>query len=165
MTDGVQLRDVWDSDLPVFFAHQQDAEANRMAAFTSREPADWDAFLAHWTRIRGDASIVNQTIVAGGAVAGHIARFVQDGEPEVTYWLGREYWGRGIATDALSQFLRHEPMRPLFARAAQDNAASLRVLQKCGFVITGEDSGFAHARGRETAEFILTLQPDERRVP
>lgn len=87
--------------------------------------------------------------------------FEQFGTPEVSYWIGREFWGKGIATRALSELLGHVKMRPLYARAAKDNIASLRVLQKCGFTICGEDKGFASARGEEIEEFILVLGADE----
>ena len=157
MTDLV-LRDMTESDLPVFFEHQLDADARHMAAFTSKDSTDRAAFQTHWARNLGNTSNLNKTIVVDGQVAGHVSSFEMDGQREITYWLGRSYWGQGLATRALSAFLEHEKVRPLHARAAKDNLGSLRVLQKCGFVITGEDSGFANARGAETAEFILILR-------
>jgi RimJ/RimL family protein N-acetyltransferase len=157
-TPDFVLRDMTEADLPVFFEHQLDEGARHMAAFTAKDPADRAAFQARWARILGDASSLKKTIVVDGLVSGHVMSFEMSGQREVTYWLDRSYWGRGLATRALSAFLTHEKVRPLHARAAKDNLASLRVLQKCGFVITGEDSGFAHARGAETAEFILILR-------
>ncbi len=79
---------------------------------------------------------------------------------EVTYWLGREFWGRGLATQALKRLLQLVATRPILARSAQDNPGSIRVLQKCGFKIVGEDQGFAQGRGEVTAEFILRLDAD-----
>ena len=157
MAEDVRLRDVVDDDLPIFFEQQLDPGANYMAAFTPRDPTDHDAFLAHWARIRADETTTNQTILVDGAVAGNIACFSDFGEPEVGYWLGREFWGRGIATQALAAFLHKVQVRPIHAHAAKDNAASLRVLQKCGFTITGEDKGYSHAREQEVEEYILTL--------
>lgn len=165
----IHLRDLQAGDLEFFFAYQLDPEANFLAAFTAKDPADRAAFDAHWQRILGDPNVRNQTIVVsddaqtedGGSVVGHVASFEQFGEREITYWLGREYWGKGIATRALSMFLADEPIRPLYARVAKDNLASLRVLQKCGFVITGEDRGFANARNAEIEEFILQLSMPE----
>lgn len=157
MANDVTLRDVRDDDLPILFAHQLDPDAIYMAAFTARDPTDRDAFMAHWARIRADESITIQTILADGQVAGSIMRFDETGEPEVGYWLGREFWGNGIATRALAAFLRQVTTRPLFARVVKDNAASLRVLEKCGFTIVGEDSGYANARGAVTEEYILRL--------
>jgi RimJ/RimL family protein N-acetyltransferase len=154
----VILREVQEADLPVFFAHQQEPEALYMAAFTSKEPANWEAFLAHWSRVLADETNLTRTIVVDGRVAGHIASFFEEGRREVTYWLGSEYWGRGLATQALRAFLHIEQTRPLHARAAKDNVGSLRVLEKCGFTITGEDRGFANARGREVEEYILELR-------
>lgn len=158
--DSVSLRDVIESDLPIFFEQQLDPDANVMAAFTSsRDPADRDAFMAHWTRILGDESNINKTILFEGCVAGNIANFELFGDREIGYWIGKPYWGKGIATSALAQFLQIVTERPLYARAAKDNIASLRVLQKCGFRISGEDKGFANARGEEIEECILKLDP------
>jgi RimJ/RimL family protein N-acetyltransferase len=164
MIDQIRLRDVTQEDLPILFAQQLDPAANFMAAFTAADPTDWDAFLAHWRRILGDATITVQTILIedsgvgpGARVAGSVSCFLMFGQPSVSYWLGKEYWGRGIATAALGAFLQQLAVRPLYARAAKDNAASLRVLEKCGFIIIGEDRGFANARGVEIEEFILEL--------
>jgi RimJ/RimL family protein N-acetyltransferase len=156
-TPDLTLRDVDDADLPIFFEHQLDPQANHMAAFTAKDPADRVAFMAHWARILADQTTVNRTIVFEGRVAGHVASFIQAGEREVTYWVGREFWGRGLATGALAALLGIVRERPLFARAAKDNLGSLRVLEKCGFRIIGEDSGFAEARGVEVEEYILRL--------
>lgn len=153
----IQLRDIVKSDLPFFFEQQLDGAANHMAAFTSADPADEGAFRAHWARILRDETITKKTITVDSAVAGNIGSFDQDGKRELTYWIGKEYWGRGVATKALTEFLVLAPRRPIYARVAKDNLASLRVLQKCGFSIVGEDRGFANARGAETEEFILAL--------
>jgi RimJ/RimL family protein N-acetyltransferase len=161
MTGDILLRDVTQDDLAIFFEQQLDPDANYMAAFTAKEPADRQAFMAHWTRILGDKTITKKTIIFDGQVAGHVVSFEQFGMPEVSYWIDREFWGKGIATRALSELLGHVKVRPLYARAAKDNIASLRVLQKCGFTISGEDKGFANARGAEVEEFILVLGADE----
>ena len=154
----VVLRDVIESDLPVFFEYQQDKDAVYMAAFTAKDPSDNDAFLAHWAKIPGDDNIINKTILYDGQVVGHVASFEMFGEREVTYWIDRAYWGKGIATQALKALLASIEIRPIYARAAQDNKASIRVLEKCGFVIVGEDKGFANARGAEIEEYILKLE-------
>jgi RimJ/RimL family protein N-acetyltransferase len=154
---ALTLRDVYESDLAVFFQHQQDPVANYMAAFTAEDPSDHQAFLDHWSRILADDSTLTQSISFDGAVVGHVATFEQFGEREITYWVDRAYWNQGIATAALRQFLPRIATRPLYARAAKDNIASRRVLEKCGFVITGEGSGYANARGQDTEEFIFTL--------
>lgn len=156
-TDPITLREVAPADLDAFFAHQLDPEANRLAAFVGENPRDRAVFDARWARILASPRNVNRTIVAGGKVVGHVACFPQDGKLEVTYWLGREFWGRGLATQALQAMLRLVPTRPIHARCATDNVGSLRVLQKCGFVITGNDRGFAHGRGEMTEECLLRL--------
>jgi RimJ/RimL family protein N-acetyltransferase len=158
LTRGVVLRDVAQEDLAIFFEQQLDPAANQMAAFTAKDPADRAAFERHWAKILADDAIINQTILFEGQVAGHVSSFKQFGEPAVSYWIGREYWGKGIATQALSLFLDLDRTRPLYARAAKDNAASIRVLEKCGFKIVGQDKGFSNSRGEEVEELILKLE-------
>lgn len=157
-TSDILLRDVMRSDLPIFFDQQLDPDANHMAAFTAKDPSDRDAFMAHWSRILGDETITIQTILFDGQVAGSVLSYEDEDErPEVSYWIGKPYWGKGVATRALSAFLKHIEVRPLYARAAKDNLASLRVLEKCGFARIGEDKGFANARSEEIGEFMLRL--------
>src|SRR6478735_4968964 len=151
------LREVEDRDLGVLFEHWTDRDAIRMAAFTSPETGDRAAFERRWARLRSDRSTTNRAIEIDGRVVGHIASFDMEGEREVTYWIGREDWGRGIATRALREFLHLEGCRPLYAGAASDNAASIRVLTKCGFRVVGEGRGFAHGRNEETDEVVLRL--------
>ncbi|XUL87293.1 GNAT family N-acetyltransferase [Streptomyces galilaeus] len=152
----VALRPVHDSDLPVFFRQTNDPESLRMAAFAPKDPADRDAFDAHWKRIRASADVL-RTVLVDGDVVGSAAVYGEPGEREVTYWIDRAYWGKGIATAALRDLLAEVPERPLHARVAADNAGSRRVLEKCGFVVTGNDRGFANARGGEIDELLLTL--------
>ena len=136
----VALRPVEPSDLPLFFEHQRDPIAVEMVAFQSRDRA---AFDQHWAKILADETGLIRTIVvtsdassrpaAKEKVAGNIVSWNSDGKREIGYWIDRAYWGRGVATAALSAFLHLEQTRPLYAGVAKHNAASLRVLQKCGF--------------------------------
>lgn len=158
MTGDVLLSDVTEGDLPVFFEHQRDPVANEMAAFPARE---WDVFLAHWTKILGDASILKKTVLVDGQVAGNVVSFEQSGERLVGYWIGRSYWGRGVATQALSLFLQQIPTRPLYAHVAKHNVASRRVLEKCGFTLWDEDDGSSDAGGDGVEEFLMRLSAAE----
>jgi RimJ/RimL family protein N-acetyltransferase len=144
----VLLRDVIDDDLPIFFEQQLDPVATQMAAFPARERS---AFMAHWVKILADPANKTQAILFDGQVAGNIASFEMSGEREVGYWLGRQYWGKGIATAALAAFLAHEQVRPLYAHVAKHNRGSLRVLEKCGFRIIGEDGN------GQVEEYVLKL--------
>jgi RimJ/RimL family protein N-acetyltransferase len=149
----VSLRDVRGEDLPVFFEHQLDPDASRMAAFPPRDRVE---FMAHWRRSLADATAILETVDWRGEVAGNVVYWEEHGEPKVGFWLGKEYWGRGIASAALSLFLGLVSVRPLYARVAKHNLASRRVLEKCGFTIAGEDS-FTAAGEIETEEFIMLL--------
>ena len=136
MKPKVQLRDVEAGDLPLFFEHQRDPVAVAMVAFDSRDRV---AFDQHWAKILADESCLKKTIVADGKVVGNIGSWTSDGKREIGYWIDRALWGRGIGTEALSEFLRLEQTRPLHAGVAKHNTASLRVLQKCGFTVLGPD--------------------------
>ncbi|MEU0202876.1 MULTISPECIES: GNAT family N-acetyltransferase [unclassified Streptomyces] len=153
----VVLRPVHDSDLPVFFRQMNDPESLHLAAFTAKDPADRAAFDAHWAKIRSSSDVA-RTVLADGDVVGHAAVYGEPGEREVTYWVDRAYWGKGIATAALRALLAEVPERPLYARAASDNAGSLRVLEKCGFRASATARGYAQARGAEIDETVLILE-------
>lgn len=152
------LRAVRDDDLAIFFEQQLDPAANLMAAFTKRDPTDQDAFMAHWAKIRNADTVTIRTIVFDGQVAGNIGKFENEGKTEVCYWIGNKYWGKGIATEALSQFLAAIKDRPLYAGVAKDNVGSIRVLEKCGFRVVEQKRSFAKARGEEIDEVLLKVE-------
>ncbi|MEU2064463.1 GNAT family N-acetyltransferase [Streptomyces sp. NPDC013455] len=158
----IVLRAVQDGDLPVFFRQMTDPVAVRMAAFGPEDNGDRAAFDAWWHRIRA-SDAVPRTVLADGRVVGSTAVYGEAGGREVTYWIDRACWGRGVATAALRALLAEVPERPLYARAAADNTASLRVLEKCGFRETARARGFANGRGEEIEEVVLRLGADTAR--
>ncbi len=149
----VVLRDVEEGDLPVLFEHQADPVAAEMAAFPAR---DREAFMTHWGRIlaaRGsEGGPIAKAIVVNRQVVGNIGCWEQLAERLVGYWIGREFWGRGVATRALELLLEEVTLRPLHARVARYNSASIRVLEKCGFSQCGEEKGTV--RGVEADEIV-----------
>jgi RimJ/RimL family protein N-acetyltransferase len=148
----LHLRDLLEADFPALFELQRDVASARMAAFGTRD-THASELAARW---RGSRA-TGRTIVVDGAVVGFVASFMLEGKPNVTYWIAREQWGRGIASAALARFLQEVPERPLYASAARDNVASLRVLEKCGFTVTGSVMAFASARGQDVEEVFLQL--------
>lgn len=154
----VQLRPVEATDLDALFEQQLDPEAVRMAAFTAADPSDRAGFDAHWQRLLTSDDIVVLAITNDGDVVGHVGVFGPDDERELTYWIGRDHWGQGIATDALRQLLAVVDHRPLYARAAADNVGSLIVLKNCGFAEARRERGFANARGEDIDEVVLMLE-------
>jgi RimJ/RimL family protein N-acetyltransferase len=134
VTPDVRLREVEEGDLPTFFEHQDDPEANHMAAFDARSREDFDR---HWRKILRDPSCETRAIEVSGVVVGNIGSWEQDDERDVGYWIGRDHWGRGYATAALAAFVRELSDRPLFAHVAAHNVGSIRVLEKCGFERVG----------------------------
>ena len=156
-SSSFSLREFLGDDLPTFFEQQRDPDANYMAAFTKKNPDDADAFQLHWQRVLADKSVLIRTILDDNAIAGYVLSHGWFGEPEITYWLGKSFWGKGLATSALRAFLSIQTIRPLYARVVHDNYASKRVLEKCGFSVHSEGKGFANARGKEMREHILIL--------
>ena len=152
------LREVTETDLDVLFAHWTDPEANRMAAFAPADPSDRKAFDERWRRIRESDDSTALVIEVDGKVVGSISSWTNEGEREVTYWIGREHWGKGIATRALAEFLADvERTRPIQATTADDNVGSQRVLEKCGFRRVGVRRAFATSRGEELDEVLFRL--------
>lgn len=140
------LRDVIQSDLPIFFEHQRDPVSNKMAAFPAR---DEEAFYAHWGKIMVAENNLIKTILLDDTVTGFILSFVMEGQREVGYWLGKEFWGKGIASEALRQFLPLISERPLYAHVAKHNIGSRRVLEKSGFKVV---SGY---KGEDDIEMLI----------
>jgi RimJ/RimL family protein N-acetyltransferase len=153
----ITLRPVEDRDLDALFEQSRDPEGVWMAAFTPENPEDRNAFDAHMARVRSSPDITMRSVICDGHLAGSIASFPVQGQTEVTYWIDRAAWGQGIATRALALLLELVTARPVYARAASDNAASLRVLQKCGFKPIGTENSFAAGRNEEIEETILRL--------
>jgi ribosomal-protein-alanine N-acetyltransferase len=145
------------ADLKHFFEFQLDEEANYAAAFTSKDPTDKIAFLKKMTTLLSDPTVNMRTIFMDNTVIGSIAKFEMEGDAEITYWIDRKYWGKGIATKALKIFLTIENARPIFGRVAFDNFRSQRVLKNCGFEIIGNDKWYANARQSEIEELIYKL--------
>ncbi len=154
MRTDVELRDVEPADLPVFYEHQLDADATAMAAFPARDRA---AFDAHWaTNVLGNAAAVTRTILVDGQVAGYIGSWPQDGARLVGYWIGKEHWGKGVATTALAAFLHLVTERPLRAHVVEHNVGSIRVLEKCGFSLEREEK--VEGAGTDVVELVFVLR-------
>ncbi|MGV8138600.1 MAG: GNAT family N-acetyltransferase [Mangrovibacterium sp.] len=158
MSDSeIILRKTGISDLEFFFVFQLDREANYLAAFTPKDPADKTAYLEKYTNLLNIRTVNMQTIMVDKIIAGSISKFEMEGEAEITYWIDKKFWGKGVATTALKKFLSIENSRPIFGRVVFDNFASQKVLEKCGFIKIGKDKGFANARHTEIEEYIYKL--------
>ncbi len=151
MKPVVQLRPITEADLPTFYEHQADPAVSAMAGFT---PRSHDAFFVHWrTKVLGDPANSKHAVLADGRLAGNVLAFDREGKRLVGYWYGREFWGRGIASEALRQFLLLEARRPLYAWVIPSNARSMRVLEKHGFV-----RGERHVDEKGVEEILFTLK-------
>lgn len=146
------LRGVEPGDIEVFCRQQADPVASEMAAFPVRDRRAHDE---HWAKILADPTVVARTMVDGDLVVGNIVSFLADGDRTIGYWIGREHWGRGYATEAVAQYVTEVAERPLHAHVAEHNRGSVRVLEKCGFVVVGEEQH----EGDPVKEVVLRLGP------
>jgi RimJ/RimL family protein N-acetyltransferase len=153
--DSVWLRPVQPSDLTRMYDMQLDPESNHMAVTIPRTE---EAFGSHWAKVLEDQGNTTKAVLVGEALVGHISCFPMDGQDHVGYWIDRTYWGLGIASRALQLLLREVANRPLVATAATSNGASIRVLQKCGFVVELVRLSPASDRYPECEEAILVLR-------
>lgn len=161
MADGVageiSLRDVRADDLPTTFEIQLDDTAQHLATFTDKTARDLDAYLQKWRKILANDAIVTKLIEIDGEAVGTVGAFPIEDDIEVTYWIRRAWWGRGVATAALAALLKEVTVRPLHARVAEDNLGSIRVLERNGFVLVGSEDSFAAGRQATITELIFKL--------
>ncbi|MBS0197356.1 MAG: GNAT family N-acetyltransferase [Planctomycetes bacterium] len=154
----LRLRPTAPADLPTLYEFQSDPQSNTMAG---TKPRTRDAFFAVWERIFTDPAVNSRIIEIqsdrGVEIVGGISCFQADGHNCVGYWIARPYWGRGFASRALALFLAEEPRRPLHATIARNNAASRRILEKCGFRCVGSRTGEETDRYLpcEIADYVL----------
>jgi RimJ/RimL family protein N-acetyltransferase len=141
-TERLVLRAPCASDAPAVAALIND---RRIAENTARIPhpyslADAQAFFADANRQDGEFALLI-TLVDGEIVGGCGLSLQGGGDPEIGYWLGLPYWGRGYATEAAHALVDHAFGTLAFERltggARVSNPASRRVLEKCGFQWTG----------------------------
>lgn len=155
--DKITLAKTEKDDLDVLFQFQVDKEGIYLAAFTPIDPNDKNAYIEKYLKFLNDPTINMRTIKRENEIVGSVSKFVMDNKAEITYWIHKKFWGQGIATTALKDFLTLEQTRPIFGRVAFDNFRSQKVLEKCGFLKMGTDKGFANARQTEIEEYIYKL--------
>lgn len=132
----ILLRPVIETDLPILFEQQLNPEAVAMSAYPSKDRGE---FMRHWEGILKNKNVTARAIIYKEKVAGHIICWKEGKyEQRVGYWVGKEFWRRGIASAAVADFLLLVKMRPLFAEVANHNTASKRVLEKNGFTLHDE---------------------------
>lgn len=154
---NIKLRPTIIADLEILFQFQLNEEGRQLAAFMSKDATDKEAYIAKYSKFLDNPTINNQTILLNDVIVGSIANFVMGEDTELTYWIDWKFWGKGIASKALQEFLLIETTRPIFGRVAFDNFGSQRVLEKNGFLKVGTDKGFAIARQMEVEEFVYRL--------
>lgn len=155
----IALRDATAKDVPIFYRMHADPEANRAGAFTPRSKP---AFFKHWRKVLKNRLNLKKTLIADGEVAGYLVSFYRTGtgkpkRREIGYWIGREFWGRGLATAGLKILLQSHRIRPLYARVAKTNPASKKVALKCGFK-KWKEGRYRNEAGKTVEEIVLVLR-------
>ena len=153
----IKLDKTTKEDLETLFIFQTNKDGIMMAAFTSENPSDKAAYMKKWTAIVANPKIKMQTIRLENKIVGSVIHFDIMNETNVSYWIDQQFWGKGIATEALKEFIKGSDKRPLFGMVAYDNVGSQKVLEKCGFKSIGKEKGFANARKKEIEEFVYRL--------
>ena len=159
MKPSVFLRDATQKDVPAFYRMHADPEANKAGDFT---PRTRPAFFKHWKKVLGNRLCLKKALLADGKVAGYVVSFYRTGtgkpkRREIGYWIGRKFWGRGLATEGVRQLLLTHKTRPLYARVAKTNPASLKVALKCGFK-RWKKGRYVNEAGRTVEEDVLILR-------
>ncbi len=132
----INLRPVTETDLPILFQQQLDPQAVAMSAYPAKDRGE---FMRHWEGIMKNKNMTARTIIYKEKVAGHIICWKEGKyEQRIGYWIGRDFWRRGIASAAVAEMLPLIKIRPLFAEVANHNLASKRVLEKNGFILHDE---------------------------
>lgn len=153
----MHIRPTTIADLETLFSFQLDDGASHMAAFMPENWTDREAYITKWTRLISEGKVYVYTIIVDNEIVGSVGSWQLVDEWQITYWIGKKFWGKGIATAAAMEFLKVFTTRPIYGRAAFDNAGSARVLEKCGFIQTGSDMHYSHARAKEIEERICRL--------
>lgn len=154
----IKLEKTTKEDLETLFVFQTNKDGILMAAFTSENPNDKLAYMEKWSSIVDNPEIKMETIKLDTKIVGSVIHFDVMNETNISYWIDQDYWGEGIATNALSSFIKEAKKRPLFARVAHDNIASQKVLEKCNFIRIAKERGFANARKEEIDEYVYKFK-------
>jgi len=157
MTGNLSLRPLREDDLPAMFEIQLDEDAQRQAAFVDKTARDREAYLEKWRKILLDDAIITRAVEFDGDVVGSVGTFPMEGDIELTYWIRKDVWGRGVATAAVAALLEEVAVRPLHAQVVEDNVGSIRVLERNGFVRVGSEESFAEGRQATVTELIYLL--------
>ena len=139
--DGFALRPWHASDVDDLIFHANDAQVSRSLGERFPYPyteQDAQLFVAHALHMQGETVFaIEINGRACGGIGVHPGEGVERHGAELGYWLGRAYWGEGIATKAVRALVPHAlrelKLYRLQARVFADNEASMRVLERCGF--------------------------------
>ncbi|MCL1066055.1 GNAT family N-acetyltransferase [Shewanella olleyana] len=155
--NSLSLLPITDADLQVLFEFQNDPLANEMADFPAR---DETAFFEHWrNNILANADVVAQGIWVDDTLVGSICLWSMMSEDDthsdwfIGYWIGRDYWGQGYASQGVNLFVNQQSQRPILAHVVERNKGSIRILEKAGFEHCG-----VSAESENSANSLLEMR-------
>jgi len=168
--ERVSVRAFGEADLPQLVHHGNDIAVWRTLRdrfpypYSEADARAWLDFVATAQPVTNFAIAYDDACVGG---IGYLRRTdVERHSAEVGYWLGKEFWGRGIATTALSLFVAHvfetSDLIRLDATVFDTNPASARVLEKCGFRREGILRRAVVKDGRVLDSYLYSLLRDDR---
>lgn len=154
LAGDLHLSPVQESDIPALFRFQDDKDAQYQAAGGAAHESE-EAYREFLKRVESKGAVF-RTILLEGAPVGYIAAFDRFELRELSYWIGRKFWGQGLATRAVGQWIKEYPLPEggLYARAVKDHPASARVLDKNGFSAVKEESYFSDIRDAVVEEIL-----------
>lgn len=163
------LRPLVPADAPSLAAHADDRDVWLNLRDRFPHPytlADAEAYIAS---IPASPRPAGFGIVVDGEAAGTIGLVpgsdIERHTAEVGYWLGRRFWGRGVVSDALRAVTAYAfaelGMHRVFAVPFADNAASVRVLEKAGYVLEGRMRRSAVKDGRILDQWLFAACDDQ----
>ena len=149
-TNRILLRPWRDDDAAALFKYASDPEVGPRAGWPPHQSVDESLQIIQkfFDNDYTWAVELKETSEAIGCVGYLPASFsnlkIGEDQCEVGYWIARPYWGKGICTEALQLVIDHcineKGFTVLWGDYFLDNPASGRVMEKCGFVDTGEET-------------------------
>lgn len=147
--ERILLRPWMESDAPALYKYASDPDVGPRAGWSPHK--NLDESLEIIRSVFGDATktwaiVLKETNEPIGAIGyGPSCECnlpAKEAEPTIGYWVAKAYWNRGICTEALRLMIEHiretTDIPSLISGHFIDNPASGRVMEKCGFVPTGE---------------------------
>jgi len=163
-TDRLTLRPFARADAPALHALVNNRKVARMLLRVPNPypPGLAERWIAGHARARATGAGYVFAIDLHGALIGTASLERRDGAYTLGYWIGEPWWGRGFASEAVRRLVDFAfdtlGETRIAASCFQENKASARILEKCGFVAKGAGALDCAARGHMVPAAFLELK-------